>query len=400
MIAPLTPSNEQERLKNLYSYKILDTIPETDYDDITRLAAQICNVPISLVSIVDDKRQWFKSRYGLDATETPKEHAFCAHAINDADNVFIINDARKDERFHDNPLVVGQPKVIFYVGVPLKSKNGFPLGTLCVIDNKPNKLSKQQIETLRILSKHVMNLLDLRKNTHLLIENYKNLEEKNIELERFAYVAAHDLKSPLHNISSLAEMFVLDNKDKLDYNGLQLLNLLMDSVEQLSVLVDGLLEYSKSDGILEKRKEDVVLEDLVNNLIKLYSKEHNAIINLNTSLETIYINKVALDQILQNLLTNAIKYNDKKIVQIEIIASETDTHYTFDIKDNGPGIAPEFHDKIFLIFRKLSKSDKYGKSGNGIGLAIVKKLIDKLGGKISVNSNIGKGAIFNFTLRK
>lgn len=399
MIVPQTPSNEQERLKNLYSYKILDTIPESDYDDITRLAAQICDVPIALVSIVDDKRQWFKSHFGLDATETPKEYAFCTHAISQAENIFIVEDSRKDKRFHDNPLVVGKPEVIFYAGVPLKSSNGLALGTLCAIDNKPNKLSHRQIETLKILSRHVMNLLDLRKNTHLLVENFKDLEEKNIELERFAYVAAHDLKSPLHNISNLTEMFVLDNKEKLDYNGLQLLNLLMDSVEQLSVLVDGLLEYSRSDSILEHRKEEVNLEDLINGLIKFFSAEHNTIINLNTSLKTIRVNKIALDQILLNLLANAIKYNDKKIVQIEILADKTDTHYTFSVKDNGPGIAPEFQEKIFLIFKKLSKSDKYGKSANGIGLATAKKLAEKLGGEISVKSALGKGATFTFTLR-
>jgi signal transduction histidine kinase len=399
MVSPKEPSNELERLQNLYSYKIIDTIPETDYDDITRLAAQICDVPIALISIIDDKRQWFKSRYGLDVTQIPKEYAFCAHAINDADNVFIVKDSSKDNRFHDNPLVTDDPNVIFYVGVPLKSNNGLPLGTLCVIDNKPNKLSKQQIETLKVLSKHVMNLLDLRKNTHLLLENFKKLEEKNIELERFAYVAAHDLKSPLHNISNLTEMFVLDNKDRLDFNGLQLLNLLIDSVEQLSTLVDGLTEYGKSDGILEHKKEDVDLEDLINKLIEFFSAQHNTIINLDTSLKTVYVNKTALNQILVNLLANAIKYNDKKIVQIEVLASKTETHYTFSVKDNGPGIAPEFHDKIFQIFKKLSKNDKYGKSGSGIGLATVKKLVDNLGGEVSIKSDLGKGANFIFTLK-
>ena len=107
MMVPQTLTNETARLKNLYSYKILDTLPETDYDDITRLAAQICDVPIALISIIDDKRQWFKSRFGLKATQTPKEYAFCAHAINDVDNVLIVEDSRKDIRFHDNPLVTG-----------------------------------------------------------------------------------------------------------------------------------------------------------------------------------------------------------------------------------------------------------------------------------------------------
>ena len=298
------------------------------------------------------------------------------------------------------PWLRGKPKAVFYAGVPLKSQNGLALGTLCVIDNKPNKLSKQQIATLKVLAKHVMNLLDLRKNTYLMVENFKKLEEKNTELEKYVYIATHDLKSPLHNISNLAEMFVLDNKDSLNYSGLQLLNLLMDSVEQLSILVDGLLEYGKGSSILEHQKENVNIKELINSLIELLGIEHNTIISLNTSLETLCVNKAALEQILVNLLSNAIKYNDKKIVQIEISAYENETFYNFAVKDNGPGIAPEFQDKVFQLFTKLSKSDKYGKPGNGIGLAIVKKLVDKLGGEVSVKSNIGKGATFSFTLER
>ena len=169
MIAPNNHINEAERLRELESYNILDSLPESDYDDLTKLAAEICGTPIALISLVDKDRQWFKSRYGLDAPETPRELAFCAHAINDAENTLLVNDARKDERFYDNPLVTGDPNVIFYAGVPLKSEAGLPLGTLCVIDNKPNGLNKGQKESLRILSKQVMNLLVLRKKNQPII---------------------------------------------------------------------------------------------------------------------------------------------------------------------------------------------------------------------------------------
>lgn len=138
------PLNEEERLKVLNTYDVLDTLPEEDYDGITAIAASICNTPIALVSIIDKNRQWFKSHHGLAAKETPREFSFCAHGILNPDELFIINDATKDARFVDNPLTTGDPHVIFYAGAPLNSSEGFPLGTLCVIDNKPNTLNEKQ----------------------------------------------------------------------------------------------------------------------------------------------------------------------------------------------------------------------------------------------------------------
>ena len=144
MIEPKKYKKEEERIQDLESYSILDTLPESDYDNLTTIAAEICDTEISLISLVDNNRQWFKSSYGLNVKETPRKYAFCAHAINDPDNILIVKDARKDERFHDNPLVIGEPKVIFYAGVPLISDNGNPLGTLCVIDYKSKELTERQ----------------------------------------------------------------------------------------------------------------------------------------------------------------------------------------------------------------------------------------------------------------
>jgi len=154
--------HENERLKLLESYSILDTLPEIDYDNLTAIASEICNTPISLVSLIDSKRQWFKSHHGLNISETPKDYAFCAHAIIDPNDVFIVQDTRKDERFFDNPLVTGDPNVIFYAGVPLVGANNLPIGTLCVIDHKPKLLSQTQILALKALANQVMNLLELK----------------------------------------------------------------------------------------------------------------------------------------------------------------------------------------------------------------------------------------------
>ena len=155
--------NEQERIAALKSYDILDTLSEDEYDGITRLAAQICGTKISLIIFVDENRQWFKSKVGIDTTETPKEIAFCNHAIQTPNAIFVIEDSSKDSRFKDNPLVKGDPNVKFYAGVPLVDKDQYALGTLCVIDDKPQKLSDIQLDALRTLSKSVVNLLELRR---------------------------------------------------------------------------------------------------------------------------------------------------------------------------------------------------------------------------------------------
>ena len=400
MIVPQEYSKEKERLKDLESYSILDTLSEIDYDNITAIAAEICGTPISLVSLVDDKRQWFKSHHGLSASETPKEYAFCAHAIHDPHNVFIVQDARVDARFHDNPLVTGEPHVIFYAGVPLVSEGGMPLGTLCVIDNKARLLSQSQIRSLKALSNQVMNLLKLRKKKLLLEQALTNLEEKNLELERFAFIAAHDLKSPLNNISSLTQMFSSDYGSKIDQEGQTMLELIESSSNTLRNLIDGLLEYSRSESILKEKKSKIDLEGLTKDITGLFTYDNNLNIVLRSTLDEVCTNRAAIEQILINLVANAIKYNDKNSVEIEIGVSECDVNYEFYVQDNGPGIAPDHQEKIFRIFEVIAEKDKFGQSGNGIGLATVKKIVEKSGGSIQVESELGKGAEFQFTLQK
>jgi len=157
------PANERERLAALRAYKILDTNPEQRLDDLTKLAALICGVPISLISLIDKDRQWFKSKYGLAIEETPRAQAFCTHAIMQPE-MFVVPDATQDERFARNPLVTGDLRIRFYAGAPLAARDGHLLGTLCVIDHEPHTLTAAQKEALEILSRMVIANIELRSD--------------------------------------------------------------------------------------------------------------------------------------------------------------------------------------------------------------------------------------------
>ncbi|MEE3717483.1 GAF domain-containing protein [Tumidithrix elongata RA019] len=163
MIPAQEPANEILRLEALQQCRILDTPPEQAFDDITSLAAHLCQTPIALISLLDANRQWFKSRVGLDVTETPKCLGFCAHAILQQD-VMIVPNALLDKRFADNPLVTGSPYIRFYAGAPLITSEGYALGSLCVIDRVPRQLSSDQIAALKMLARQVVHLLELRHN--------------------------------------------------------------------------------------------------------------------------------------------------------------------------------------------------------------------------------------------
>ncbi len=168
----MTNSDATNRINALETYQILDTLPESEFDNITRLAAYLCDTSISLITLLDDKRQFFKSHYGLDLQETPIEQSFCAHALNNGHDLFIVNDARKDKRFAKNPLVTGKPHIVFYTGAPLVTPEGIAIGTLCVIDSKPKSLDEGQQEALKSLAGQVMQLLELRR-TRLRAEKHK-----------------------------------------------------------------------------------------------------------------------------------------------------------------------------------------------------------------------------------
>ncbi len=161
--APLA-ANEKKRLEVLWQYDILDTLPEQAFDDLTELAACICEAPIALITLIDENRQWFKSTYGISVSETSRNISFCAHAIL-GDSLLVVHDAMADIRFADNPLVKCKPNIRFYAGAPLITKDGYMLGTICVLDQVPRDLTPIQEQALRVLSRFVVTQLEIRRES-------------------------------------------------------------------------------------------------------------------------------------------------------------------------------------------------------------------------------------------
>lgn len=188
----LMPSDELQRIQALQSYGILDTPYENDFDDLTELASVICQTPVALISLVDENRQWFKSNKGLEVRETDRAHSFCAHAILKPENMMVVENARADVRFKDNILVTGKTNIVFYAGMPLIDSHGNALGTLCVIDHCERQLNESQIKSLKILSKTVMEKLELRRQLATLSQERKNDNPQPVHLE-------HNNTAPNHN---------------------------------------------------------------------------------------------------------------------------------------------------------------------------------------------------------
>ncbi|MGY3794608.1 sensor histidine kinase [uncultured Aquimarina sp.] len=399
MIAPEIPKNEKYRQIAVEKYGLLDTLSEENFDNITSIMAYVCDVPISLITLLDKKRNFLKSHYGVPFNESPREISFCGHAINSDDPITIIKDSREDERFIGNPLVT-EHKAIFYAGAPLIDADGFKLGTLCVYDTKPRELTSEQKEALLAMSKQVVNLFEQRYQNLKLRQLRDKLEKRNEDLKKFASVVSHDLKSPLANIISLTELLEDDNKDILNEESLQYLEYLRTSSYSLKDYIDGILNFYKSDDLVQNKKENIHIDNLLEELKQITDSEHKATFHIRGNTNELLVNKSALMQVLVNLITNGIKYNSKSEIVIDISIEETSDQYEFSVTDNGNGIPQDYLEKIFDLFTVVGVEDRDGNVGTGIGLATVKKIVQNLGGNIAVSSTEKQGSTFTFTIPK
>ena len=308
----------------------------------------------------------------------------------------IVNDTSKDDRY-----VVDGKRRLSEITVPIL-RDGEVIGIIDAEHNDKNYYTKEHLRTIQNIAnlvamqlKSAINLREREKAESQNVELLKALEKRNNELQEYAHVVSHDLKSPLRSINALTAWIKEDNKGKLDAVSLQNFGLIETTLEKMEQLIIDILEYSSigTDANVTKR---VNLHNIVNDLKQvLYVPKHISIEVLKV-LPTVKGDKVKFQQVFQNLIGNAIKFNDKEKGLIEIDYFEHKTHYQFLVKDNGVGIEKKYHDKIFKIFHSLDNS----KASSGIGLSIVKKVIDLYQGEVWVESKLNKGATFHFTIKK
>ncbi|WP_040507252.1 hybrid sensor histidine kinase/response regulator [Leptospira wolbachii] len=398
LIAPL-PKNEAARLSALKGLEILDTPEEEMFDEITKMASLICDVPISLVSLIDETRQWFKSHHGLEDRETPRSLAFCSHAIL-GDEVFVVPNAKEDIRFKNNPLVEEAPNVIFYAGIPLALDDEIKLGTLCVIDNKPRELNKEQMQMLQLLAKQTIRLLQMRKATERLEIEKLAAEKASAAKRDFIAAISHDIRNPLNSLLGMSEMIretdlnptVLSYVDHIRNAGEVILHLVNDTIEisrleeNASVLKNEWFELYECLHILnsffqaetKRKKIEFKLDSGVNKNVFLHS------------------DKRKIEKIFWNLIANAVKFTTKGTITCSV-QLETKTKgegiLQIEVKDTGPGISPEVKDRLFQKYNQFVP-EGCGIPGSGLGLSIVKLSLEEMGGMVEVESKLGEGSTF------
>lgn len=390
--APQHPQ-ESKRIAELARLDVLDTEDEEALDELTELASSICGTPISLISLIDTDRQWFKSRVGLDAHETPREFAFCAHAILQPD-LFEVTNALEDERFHDNPLVSSDPNIRFYAGEPLVTDNGMPIGTLCVIDQKPKKLTQEQKRALKILAKQVVGQLELRIN-------YKKLKRVDLEREKIFSVIAHDLRSPFNGILGLSKM-LNEKAATIERKTIQMMSeKILESSLQVFQIIDELMQWTQQRlgrnqikispcNLALMVKETI---DLLADALKLKGLTYN--VQVGDSVEVL-ADAAIIKMILRNLISNAIKYSNAN-ESIDIDATIQASEIIVSVTDKGQGVSSEVMNSLFKESVD-SQSDTQGLKGTGIGLSLCAELIVTQNGKIWVDKNYTQGARIQFSL--
>ncbi|WP_316822704.1 HAMP domain-containing sensor histidine kinase [Pedobacter gandavensis] len=376
-----TVTSEEERIKTLKRYSILDTPPDGSFDKLTKLAATLLKVPIAIVSLVDTDRIWFKSKYGIDAQQIDRDEGLCASVIF-SDDLYLVEDARIDPRTLANPLVAGNFGLRFYAAVPLRTRDGFNLGTFCVIDKSPRTLNEEEEQILRDLRDIVMDQIELR------LSSRTSLAQHNQILN----TTAHDLKNPLTTIPVRADLIKMkkDNPEMVDTLCDQIKIASLNMVRIIDELLQvGSLEAGKIHLLLIKVNVSFLVSNVVSMNHPLAERKQQT---LHFSYEKdLYVNadEGKLTEIIDNLINNAIKYsaNGK---QIFIRVKERSGRVLIEVEDQGLGLTSEDKGKLYQRFTRLSAQPTGGENSTGLGLSIVKVLVEAHEGTIRAESE-GKG---------
>ncbi len=367
-------SLEARRINELHSLDILDSEPEEEFDELVELAAQICGTPISLISLVDTDRQWFKARIGLEATQTSLQESVCAHAIL-SDDPLVIPDTTQDVRTSQNPLVHNHVNMRFYAGIPLVSAEHLPIGTLCVLDTIPRTLDDRQIKALKVLANQVMARIFLRtllkterqlkqkiqQQHDELLKMNEQLREADESKDLYLAMLAHELRNPLSAIHN--GLSVIDSADDAAIES-DTVQMLKRQCTQLTRLLDDLLDVSRiSRGKISLTKETITLRQILENslatvLADSRNKRQTLILEQPISDVAVNADTTRLTQIVINLLSNAIRYTPE---QGEVVLSTgvVDNNVTIQVRDTGHGIDIDDAKRIFEPFVQINNINSH-----------------------------------------
>lgn len=377
------PENEDQRLASLYSLNILNTPPEERFDRITRLALTLFKVSISTVTLVDSKKEWYKSCQGLPKREGNRAISFCAHTIL-AQDVFIIPDTKKDTRFAENPMVIGKPYIRFYAAVPLKSADGQRVGAFCIKDRKPRKLTLEKIELLKTLAAWVETELNTHELTSALEarrQTENKLSEVNNVLKLLNQLLRHDLLNHLTVIKGNLS-YLMQGKNSPE----KIMDIDLAADQSVSLIEQiGRLESTASKGVY---LHPLSIKKTVENVIRRFPQ-----VKLQTKEDTAVLADEALEPVIENIIMNASTHGQTDKISIKI--DKKDGFVNISIIDFGVGIPSKIKSKLF------TEGFKYGTTGNhGLGLYIAKKTVQRYGGDIAVKDNKPKGTVFIISLKK
>ena len=401
---PAIPTNERARVAALSRYAILDTPEEPAFDDLVKLAALVCHTPLAWIGFVDSSREWFKARVGFALRTTPRDTSLCAHAILKSSSPLIIPDASRESRFAESPLVAGPPGIRYYVGTPLVTPDGYALGALCVADVVERSLEPAQLQALRMLARQVGSQLELRRSARDLRRARDTADAASRAKTEFLANISHEVRTPMNGILGMAELL---QSTELSPEQLEYVQTLQGSGEALLMVLEGVLDFTN----MEAEPVDVVdvevdVRALVAEVVTSFKAsaagkpiEFLQVIDeaMPKSLRT---DPELVKQVLGHLLSNAVKYTERG----RIITASTFQDYgptltlTFAVADTGIGITPEVRQGLFRPFVQAESSSSRRYGGAGLGLAIARRVVEGMGGEISLDDDVEEGATFTFTI--